>query len=214
MSKENLFKLVHLLQKDDFDEFKKLYSDMYDKKYDIITDMIPGLIYIPNFINEHESQEIMDMLKIMKWTGITLSSNSRRVAQFGYTYSYDRSGVNPTTPISDYFKKLISSTKINKIIGNKLNYEFDQLIINEYKPGHQISAHTDHVTYFDDMIACITIGQSVPISFQKNNEEKTIDVAANSMYIMTGDSRYLWKHCLKNNTKSIRYSLTFRKVKK
>lgn len=30
------------------------------------------------------------------------------------------------------------------------------------------------------------------------------------LYVMTGQSRYLWKHSLKNNTNGVRYSFTFR----
>lgn len=91
---------------------------------------------------------------------------------------------------------------------------FDQVIINEYKPSQGIAPHIDHTGLFGSIIACITIGSSVPITFRKGDITKKIEIKEGSMYIMTKDSRYKWTHSLTNKSKDIRYSITYRVIKK
>jgi len=176
---------------------------------------IPGLFYIKNYLTESEVELCMDKINSeINFEPISNSPNSRMVAHFGYYYSYDRSGVRPATTIPDYLERLVDMDKINNLCGNIINSPFDQLIINEYKPGQQISPHIDHVKQFGPIIACITVGKSVPINFKSGSVEKTISIDAGSMYIMTGPARYQWLHSLKNKTSETRYSLTYRTITK
>jgi alkylated DNA repair dioxygenase AlkB len=105
---------------------------------------------------------------------------------------------------------LASEQRVNNICGNITNGPFDQLIINEYKPGQQIAPHTDHVTQFGPVIACITLGQQVPITFGLGLDKKILEIEPGSMYIMTDEARYRWTHSLKNTSQGTRYSLTYR----
>jgi alkylated DNA repair dioxygenase AlkB len=153
--------------------------------------------------------------------------NSRRVVQFGYTYSYDRSGLMPTADIPDilrldnlisldfldHFKEVFNTSTTN------LNFDpakFDQLIINEYKPGQQIGPHIDHPSQFGDIICCISIGETSYVRFSYDQEKKSFKykLEPGSIYIMSGDARYKWKHSLVNRGNHIRYSLTYRIVRK
>ena len=176
---------------------------------------IPGLFYIKNYLTEAETELIMHKINSeINFEPITASANSRTVAHFGYYYAYDRSGLKPADPIPDYLRKLTDLNRINNLCGHIIDNPFDQLIINEYKPNQQISPHTDHIKQFGPIIACITVGKSVPIEFELGTIKKTIRVESRSMYIMTGPSRYQWRHSLKNKGPGIRYSLTYRTVNK
>lgn len=155
---------------------------------------IPGLWYIPHYLSNDTIKSIEKKINKIKFEPITNSPNSRLVAHFGYRYSYDRSGVQPVDPIPIDLSNLVSMNDINNIIGEKIiSKEFDQLIINEYKPGQQISFHTDHTKQFGPIIACITIGESVPIKFKNGNNIKEINIETGSIYIMTCESRYQWQ---------------------
>jgi alkylated DNA repair dioxygenase AlkB len=176
---------------------------------------INGLYYIPNYLKNSEINILLD--KINNETNllpISSSENSRRVAHYGYFYSYDRSGLKPADAIPNYLTKLTCSSRINSLVKNLITNEFDQVIINEYQPNQQIFYHTDHVKLFGPIIACITVGESVPIKFKLGDCVKKINVEEGSMYIMTGDARYKWKHSLRNNTNNIRYSITYRTINK
>ncbi len=169
------------------------------KEFNVIENAfdIPGLYYIKDYLNEQEEKLLLNKISTLKFLPLSDSINSRRVAHFGYHYAYNRSGLTKTDPIPN-----------DLILG-----EFDQLIINEYKPNQQISAHIDHVQQFGPIIACITVGQSIPITFS-NDIKKVVNIENRSMYVMTEDARYKWKHALKNNTNHTRYSLTYRTVNK
>jgi alkylated DNA repair dioxygenase AlkB len=169
---------------------------------------ISGLFYVEDFLSSDQQQNILDEVLKMNFEGIT-GSNSRRVVQYGYTYSYDRSGLSKTNPIPDFLSELVT-TDIMQGLGLDFDQKFDQLIINEYKTGQKISPHTDHIKQFGDTIACISLGQVVDLTFQHGDIIKKINAKAGSMYVMTGDARYKWKHSLSNNKKCTRYSLTFR----
>ena len=163
---------------------------------------IPGLFFIHNFLSPSEITFIHNKLPSINFEPITLSTNSRRVAHFGYYYSYDRSCLEPAAPIPEYMKILLIPLKQN----------FDQMIINEYKPRQKITPHIDHPEQFGPIIACISIGQTVAIDFALGNVKKNIKVKSGSLYMMTADSRYKWKHGLTNSGPENRYSLTFRSV--
>jgi alkylated DNA repair dioxygenase AlkB len=175
---------------------------------------IPGLYYIKNYLDQPEIDAIMNKIQFeIKFEPISKTINSRRVSHFGYYYSYDKSGVTPADPIPDYLDVLVDKNRINNICGeNIICNSFDQLIINQYKPQQQIAPHIDHVEQFGPIIACITVGKSVPIIFSLESTKKIINVETGSMYIMTGDSRYSWKHSLKNTSDGNRYSLTYRTI--
>ena len=68
----------------------------------------------------------------------------------------------------------------------------DQLIVNEYKPGQGIGAHTDHVRLFGDYVLGISLGSGAVMQFQERASGRTEDVwlAPGSAYKMTGPARY------------------------
>jgi alkylated DNA repair dioxygenase AlkB len=192
-------------------------------------DIIKGLYYIPNYLTQQQYDNIMTNLLIStNWSTVGSSTNSRRVLQYGYSYAYNRSGIEKIEPIPELYKNLIDIDNINNILGIKLldNNNFQQLIVNEYKPGQGIYKHIDHTKYFGPIILCITCGSGVNMEFSINDQIINFYVKPYSMYIMSGDARHLWKHGIKatsndviieNNKKNkvkrgTRYSITFRSV--
>lgn len=168
---------------------------------------IPGLWYIENYLSEIESEEFKNYIaNHVNLEPISTNQYSRRVAHYGYYYTYNHTGLKPAPPIPDWLKDLLDPN----ILLLK-NIHMNQIIINEYKPGQQIAYHTDHIGLFGPVIACITVGESIPIKFKKD-VVKTLNIKSGSMYIMTNDSRYKWQHSLKNNSLQTRYSITYRSV--
>ena len=106
----------------------------------------------------------------------------------------------------------------------KLPSEFNQCIINNYYPGQGISKHIDDERY-GDVIGCFTLNGGCNMLFEyygvgRNSIEQRVE--PNSLYIMSGESRYRWLHSMPQrksdyvNGKKIkrvrRVSVTFRKV--
>ena len=187
---------------------------------------VPGLYYMDNIIDNYE--EIITYLDEQKWEPITKYTNSRMVQHYGYKYNYSNKSIKePTTPIphllsSELVEQLIDICQQFSLIDN--TYEFNQCIVNNYNPGQGISKHFDKIT-FGNVIGCFTLlGGATMIFRNRNNNKDTYSIYTkpNSLYIMSGDSRYKWTHEMPstksdkvNNTiikRSRRVSITFRNV--
>ena len=202
---------------------KKTHVDAVIKLVNTLPEKISapnGLYYFPNFITQSESEKILSELSAnKKWVGVTSCKNSRRVIHYGYLYSYAGGPLNPTDPIPSFYDDIISNTVDTCPIDNIP--KFDQLIINEYMCGQGITPHIDDTKKFGPIIACVTLGSGIEIEFTRSQHETfKIYVEPNSLYIMSGDARYLWKHGIiqrktdrvdgKRHCRGTRISLTFR----
>ncbi len=158
-----------------------------------------GLYYIEDVIRDNNiSKEIIDKLDKLKWIPLSSSPNSRKVQHYGYKYNYHTYDI--TEKCNDFpifISKL--ANKLTKIcLQLKLideNYKFNQCIINNYNSGQGISSHID-VKSYGNVIGCITIGSGTTIKFTNDDEKFEKYVKSNSLYIMSNDSRYKWKHCI------------------
>jgi len=186
---------------------------------------VPGLYYIDNLISPEYSQQLFHYLdNEEKWSSITDSPNSRVVQHYGYKYNYkNHNNKEMGKPIPDTFSELIQSLqqKVQELQLGDSSYSFNQIIVNNYEPGQGISKHTDIKSY-GAVIGCYTIGSGATMRFRKKDEVVDLYVKPNSLYVMSGDSRYLWTHEMpstksdKYNGKCImrdrRISITFRNV--
>lgn len=158
-------------------KLKNFTSGKFEIKKNVIsnTSGIIGLWYIPKYLTDEELINIKKQLAYeIKFNPLNKNNlKSRRVAHYGYNYSYNRSGLTKASSIPEYLLSLVDPNRINKLLKTSLiNKQFEQLIINEYKPGQQIAYHTDHCEQFGPIIACLTVGQPIPIKFKKIKKKK------------------------------------------
>jgi len=196
--------------------------DNYDA-IEVIEHDISGLYYFDD-LKEDNIPNIISQLDECKWLPLSSNSNSRLVQHYGYKYDYKTYNIDVKT--YDIPQFLIYLKKILHDICMQLNiideqYDFNQCIVNNYLCGQGISKHID-VKKYGDVIGCFTLGSGANMTFK--NKDKTYDlyVKPNSLYIMSGDSRYLWTHEMMpkkydiiNNNKIYRdrrVSVTFRNV--
>lgn len=104
-----------------------------------------------------------------------------------------------------------------------LEYQPDQVIINEYSPGQGIRPHKDR-NYFDNQICGINLGSGCVMKFKKISGGDVIDVEIprRSLYVMQDEGRYKWNHSIPPRKKDKidgnvqhrerRLSITYRKV--
>lgn len=189
-----------------------------------MTEIPQGLLYSPSFLLKEDYDEIVSFIKnipIEEWVGVTNSQNSRKVKHYGVIYDYDtKQAINPGDDYPETLTKLCN--KIKQYIPSK--YKLNQCIINEYLPGQGITPHIDITKSFDDYICCFTVGSGIQMDFNRNESAFHLYVEENSLYIMSGPSRYEWKHGIaprKNDTvngkkvkRGTRWSITFRSTLK
>ncbi len=188
---------------------------------------IPGLYYIDDIKEENVSQIIIELDKL-QWKPLSNNRNSRLVQHYGYKYDYKTYNIREKCDDIPQFlitlKDFLTDICLDMNVINN-NYVFNQCIVNNYLPGQSISQHIDDKSY-GDVIGCFTLGGGATMIFKnknKNNNNKiNMYVKPNSLYIMSGDARYVWTHemtkrkydIIDNNKikRSRRISVTFRNV--
>jgi len=162
---------------------------------------ISGLHYYEN-VSEDLKQRVNDFLEGVKWED---GPGSRKVCQFGRAYSYTKRRLDEERPeIPPILKELI------ELIPERFRVNFDQVIINRYRAGERISAHTDSPE-FGTIIACFSFGTKETMIFESTTLKAELDVDDLSLYVMSGKSREIFTHCMKP-CKGLRYSVTFRTI--
>src|SRR5947209_3752653 len=96
-----------------------------------------GLYYVPNYLTKAELTKIKKQLTNSdEWYGVGANAKSRKVIQYGYSYAYDRTGVQKIDDMPEMLSKLVTKDRINKVAKTEvMTEEMEQLIINEYLPG-------------------------------------------------------------------------------
>ena len=96
--------------------------------------------------------------------------------------------------------------------------------MNEYVPGQGIAPHVDCEPCFEDTVLSLSLGSDCVMDFSRvrDNETKSLLLERCSLLVMTGESRYDWRHGIAARKTDVwkkqmiergrRVSLTFRKV--
>ena len=171
---------------------------------------IKGLYYYPDFLTTDEEREIIKYLEESTlWENPVMGFGplKRKVIQYGYSYPYTRRGkLEATTPIPT---ELDLTDKFN--VKSLESFRPEQLIVNCYLSKERIAPHVDHTELFGETIACVTLNRAATMVFSRGSQKIEVPVARRSIYVMTGDARYEWKHSMKPETNiRPRYSLTYR----
>lgn len=180
---------------------------------------IEGLTYIPEFITAEQENKLINVIDQQPW----LTDLKRRVQHYGWKYDYTARRVDYSMRLGDlpdwlvgYCDKLVNEGHFPKIP--------DQVIINEYQPGQGIASHIDCVPCFEETIASISLGSPCVMDFthSKTNQKIPVLLEPRSLFVLSGDARYAWKHGItsrKNDkingqsfSRGMRLSMTFRNV--
>lgn len=181
-----------------------------------------GLYYLPEILTDQLQNELLNWIKsdkIQQKFVPAFGKYGRVVCQFGWDYQYSsRSVKRSKNPIPDILKKSVIEIADYFLEPDEdedeEDYYFNQVIINEYKEGELITAHTD-LYKFGDNICCFTLNTPATMVFRRkkgNGPDKLeIVVKPGSAYLMSGESRSNYTHEMKK-TNGIRWSITLRRV--
>jgi alkylated DNA repair dioxygenase AlkB len=172
----------------------------------------PGLTYIPNFLNLEEESKLIDFLHAQTWDS---SEIKRETQHFGTKYMYSKNSMPVVVPpIPQEFQFLIER------LAQYTDQIFDQAIVNRYKVGEGIGAHTDDRKLYDDVVVSISLLSTLPMIFTNRKQNYIQLLERFSAVILEKEARYEWKHCIKpvlydnGIPRSERISITFRKMRK
>jgi alkylated DNA repair dioxygenase AlkB len=182
-----------------------------------ITPELPeGFLYYPDFISEHEENQL---LKIVSSTDLHAMifqgfEAKRKVASFGYDWSFENRTLSKGKDIPEEFNALIK-----KVTGKVSITPADiaELLVTEYPPGSVINWHRDAPPF--DLIAGISLLSDCTFKLRPHEKSKQVrsatiqlPVKRRSMYVLKDDARSLWQHSI-SPVKNKRYSITLRTLK-
>lgn len=176
-----------------------------------------GFQYHPYFISDAEEQQLLSWIKNIPLHTFLFQGYEakRRVASFGYDYSFDKRNLTKGKAIPSEFVPLIQKTSEFLKLGEN---EIAELLITEYPVGAVINWHRDSPPF--DLIAGISLAGDCQFKLRPHDKEKqtrksilTIPVERRSLYCLQGESRTEWQHSTAP-VKSIRYSITLRTLHK
>ena len=134
--------------------------------------------------------------------------NPRSSASFGYKYDFANDSFTACTPIPDAFRDVCQVAADLAAVAPE---DFAECLVNRYEPGATIQPHRDKPVF--DRIVGLSLGSAATMVLTGPEELKLapahIVLPRRSMYLLSQDSRWLWKHSLPPVT-HMRWSMTFR----
>lgn len=194
-------------------------TNLFEETDNIPIEKISGLTYVPDYITLGQEADLITIIDKQPW----LTDLKRRAQHYGYKYDYTARRVDASMKIEE-IPEWLQGYCDN--LENKGHFpkKPDQVIINEYQPGQGITSHIDCTPCFEEAIASISLGSPCIMDFihSKTNEKISVLLEPRSLFVLSGDARYLWKHSIagrKNDKyngeiiqRNRRISLTFRNV--
>ena len=133
---------------------------------------------------------------------------NRQVVSFGYRYDYGHREVVDAAPIPGFLALL--RQKIACAFGQAAE-AFEQVLINEYRPGAGIGWHRDKAEFGE--VVGVSLLAPCTLRFRRRSGETwqraSLTVEPRSAYLLSGPSRTIWQHSIPP-LNCQRYSITFR----
>jgi alkylated DNA repair dioxygenase AlkB len=105
---------------------------------------------------------------------------------------------NSENPTNFYYKEEINNPQTFNL--DKSFYDmfgnFDQLTINNYKPGDGIPPHIDTHSPFEDMFCSLSLNSGAVMTFILKNEQQHVYLKPRSLAIFTREARFCWEHMI------------------
>lgn len=176
-----------------------------------------GFEYKAGFLSQKDQDDLLQEITKHELHAFTFQGYEakRRVASFGYDYSFQNNTLSKGLPIPPSFDPLL--VKVSGYLGINKS-DFVELLITKYPVGAVINWHRDAFPF--DLIAGISLGSDCSFRlrpYDKAKQERgsivSIPVRVGSLYILSGAARSSWQHSIAP-VKHIRYSITLRTLRK
>ncbi len=174
---------------------------------------IPGLVYQPEFLNRDEELELIAIIRSLPLHAAKYKQYlaRRRVVSFGGSYDFDTHELKPASTLDARLLPL------RQRVADWRGVPAETLVhalVAEYAPGTPLGWHRD-VPNFERIFGISLGGEATlkfrPFPYVPDMQRQVVDlvVQPRSVYMMTGDARWRWQHCVEP-TRKLRWSITFR----
>ena len=192
------------------------YPTKISNGYSYSFEELPGLYLLESIISLQQEQELLENLNKESIVCV----KDRFIKHFGFNYNYSNAEAGDVcTPVPVYFHLFLRQLPLH-IIGNIPN----QFTISKYPPGSGIPAHVDTKDGFGPFILSLSLSSTILMDLVTDeNIPYQVELNPRSLLIMSQESRYLFKHGIKErksdilqdgscSKRGVRWSITMRSV--
>lgn len=173
-----------------------------------------GLIFSPDFLTPVEEQDLLAFIRTLDFRTFQMQGVTarRRIRQFGWHYAFESYQLTPADPIPAEFAEIRGRSAA---LVNIEPSAWAEALVTEYAPGAGIGWHRDAPAF--GIVAGISLTGSCRMRFQTGagaaRMTSALELPPRSIYVLTGEVRTNWQHMIPP-TRELRYSLTFRTLRK
>ena len=179
-------------------------------------DRLPeGLVYVEEFVTPGEERALLETIEALDFRTLTMHGQTakRTVRHFGLDYAYESGDLVPADPLPGPLVPL--RDRAAELIEREPD-DLVQILVSRYPEGAGIGWHRD-APMFGSRIVGVSLGGKSRMRFQRTikgeRETAAIELAPRSAYVLSGKARWSWQHSIPA-TKELRYSVTFRTLKR
>ena len=174
-----------------------------------------GLLYQPDFLTVDEEQDLVSTFEDLTFSEVRMHGQPARrtVAHFGVRYDYESYRLTPTDPLPAELEWLRDRAAALAEVPPEAVAE---TLVTRYPAGAGIGWHRD-APMFGPRVVGVSLLSPCRIRFQRGKGEVRqvfdLELEPRSAYVIGGAARSAWQHSIPS-TKGLRYSVTFRTVRK
>jgi alkylated DNA repair dioxygenase AlkB len=135
------------------------------------------------------------------------------VVHYGYRYAYESFRIEPGPQVPEWLEPLRG--RAAAAAGLTAAGELAEALVTEYPPGATIGWHRDAPAF--GIVVALSLGAACRFRFRRGEadarETAEVEVEPRSLYILDGPARTEWQHQIPP-TKALRYSITFRTLRR
>jgi alkylated DNA repair dioxygenase AlkB len=180
-----------------------------------VVDLPTGLIYEPALLTHDEERRLLDRLADIDFAEIRMHGvvAKRTAKHYGFDYDFEqRRAIPDAEPIPDWLEP--PRARAAELAGSSPDALVEVLVLR-YPEGAQIGWHRD-APMFGTVVGISLLSPS-RMRFRRGRpgawETAEVTLEPRSGYVLAGDARTKWQHHVPP-TKSERYSITFRTLRK
>ena len=175
-----------------------------------------GLVYEPEFLTPEEERALLARFDTLEFEEIRMRGQvARRTAlHYGVHYDYDNPGESSRgEPIPGWLGPL--RDRCADLAGVTPD-ELVEALVQRYPPGATIGWHRDAPQF--GKVAGVSLGSSCRLRLRRvkadrRREVVELELEPRSAYVFSGSARWQWQHSIPS-TKALRYSITFRTLRR
>lgn len=185
-------------------------------EYELFKSTPEGFDYYPDFLSVKEENDLLKLISKFELHEFIFQGYTalRKVASFGFNYSFDTRTLTRGKPIPDEFVPYME--KAASAIGEPAN-AFQELLITEYPEGAVINWHRDAPPF--GLIAGISLLSDCRFRLRPHlnasrNRKAIVSFPVNrrSLYVIKDEARDAWQHSMAA-VSAKRYSITLRTLR-